>query len=143
MNYLCAMTIQEKIKETREAKRLSQYDMADKLGISQSAYLQIEKGKTDLTINRLYQIAEILEVNPLSLMGPQHYATETQMKSIEEQNAKLDKLSDQNQKLMQYLMYFIKLNMAGEENEGLWGDFRKEIEETTKIVKEELKKKNI
>lgn len=35
--------------------------MALKLGITLSAYSKIERGKTELTINRLVRIAEILE----------------------------------------------------------------------------------
>ncbi|MBM7419853.1 helix-turn-helix domain-containing protein [Chryseobacterium sp. JUb44] len=35
--------------------------MADELHISQAAYSKIEKNETKLTVDRLYQIAEILE----------------------------------------------------------------------------------
>ncbi len=61
--------IADKIKELRTTQRYSQEDIADKLGISQASYFQIEKGKTELTINRLYQIAEALGVGVGELMG--------------------------------------------------------------------------
>lgn len=63
------MEIYERIKALRESLRYSQYDMAEKLSISQSAYLQIEKGKTELTITRLQQIALILGVTQVHLLG--------------------------------------------------------------------------
>lgn len=78
------MDIQHKIKQFREAKRYSQYDIADMLGISQSAYLQIEKGKTELTVSRLNQIAEILEVSLGELLGIEAPENEDLKKRIQE-----------------------------------------------------------
>lgn len=62
------MNILEKIKELRNAKGISQYDMADKLGIGQSTYFQIEKGKTELTVSRLYDISSVLDVSIAELL---------------------------------------------------------------------------
>jgi XRE family transcriptional regulator, regulator of sulfur utilization len=70
------MDIQSRIKALREENRLSQYDMAEKLNISQSAYLQIEKGKTELTVSRLKQIAEVLEVTVADLLGSERQEPE-------------------------------------------------------------------
>ena len=63
------MESHEKIKKLRSDKRYSQYDMAELLEIGQSTYLQIEKGKTEITVKRLFEIAKILEVSPLELLG--------------------------------------------------------------------------
>lgn len=71
------MEVYERIKELREKKRLSQYDMADMLNISQSAYLQIEKGKTELSITRAKQIASVLEVSISDLLGIETAKEET------------------------------------------------------------------
>ncbi len=54
-----------KMKEIRLQKGISQEAMAYNLGISQPAYKKIEDEKTKLTVDRLLQIAKILE-HPLS-----------------------------------------------------------------------------
>ncbi|MBU1820767.1 MAG: helix-turn-helix domain-containing protein [Bacteroidetes bacterium] len=85
------MDINERIRATREKKRFSQYDIAEMLNISQSAYLQIEKGKTELTLSRLTQIATALEVSVVDLLG-------TEGKDIE-QTAKIEELEKRIEEL--------------------------------------------
>lgn len=58
----------EKIKEYRKKKGFSHENMADELHISQAAYSKIEKNETKLTVDRLYQIAEILEAPVYELL---------------------------------------------------------------------------
>lgn len=38
--------------------------MADELGLTVAAYSNIERGVTDISLTRLFQIAKILEANP-------------------------------------------------------------------------------
>lgn len=42
--------------------------MADLLNLSTTAYGDIERGKTDLTLSRLTQIANVLAISPLALL---------------------------------------------------------------------------
>lgn len=58
----------EKIKEYRKKKGFSHENMADELHISQAAYSKIEKNETKLTVDRLYQIADILEAPVYELL---------------------------------------------------------------------------
>nr|WP_314490571.1 helix-turn-helix domain-containing protein [uncultured Chryseobacterium sp.] len=58
----------EKIKEYRKKKGFSHENMADELNISQAAYSKIEKNETKLTVDRLYQISEILEAPVYELL---------------------------------------------------------------------------
>ncbi len=67
--------------------------MADSLGISTTSYGDIERGKTDLTLSRLQQIAQILEVNIAILMG------ENSSLQQERQQLELEKLQIENDKL--------------------------------------------
>ncbi|MEM0942088.1 MAG: helix-turn-helix transcriptional regulator [Bacteroidota bacterium] len=53
-----------KIKKIRELKNHKQEYMADKLGISQSAYSRYENMETEVSEDMLKQIAEVLEVDP-------------------------------------------------------------------------------
>jgi transcriptional regulator with XRE-family HTH domain len=61
--------IARNIKQIRELKSFTQEYMAQELGISQPAYAKIEQGMTILKIDRLQQIADILEVDVSVLLN--------------------------------------------------------------------------
>jgi transcriptional regulator with XRE-family HTH domain len=61
---LRTMHIGQKIKKLRELKNLTQTHVAEKLGVSQSAYSKMELGESEVTYNRLEKISEILEMKP-------------------------------------------------------------------------------
>jgi transcriptional regulator with XRE-family HTH domain len=54
--------VADKIRLARLAKNLSQQNMADELNITVAAYSNIERGITDISVTRLYQIAGILDL---------------------------------------------------------------------------------
>jgi transcriptional regulator with XRE-family HTH domain len=56
------MKIGEKIRTLRELKNLKQENMATALGISPTAYGNLERGETPITYDKLEQIATILQV---------------------------------------------------------------------------------
>jgi len=58
----------ENIHGLRRSKEYSQDFMAYKLNISQNAYSKIESGKTPLTLERFFKIAELLDVSPARLL---------------------------------------------------------------------------
>jgi len=63
----------EKIRLQRLTKKYSQVYMAFMLDISQAAYSKIERDETELTVQRIFDIAEILEINPYTLLPkPKH-----------------------------------------------------------------------
>jgi transcriptional regulator with XRE-family HTH domain len=62
------MNIIENIKVLRLQKRLSQLDVAEALAISQSAYAQLESGKTEITVNRLEQLAKLFGMTVIELL---------------------------------------------------------------------------
>jgi len=61
-------TVAVNIRKIRESKDYTQDYLAVKLSISQNAYSKIELGYTKITVERLFQIASILEVNPVDLI---------------------------------------------------------------------------
>jgi transcriptional regulator with XRE-family HTH domain len=65
--------IGEKIRLERLAKRYSQEYMAWSLDISQAAYSKVERDETEITMKRIYEIAEILEISPFRLMPKPKY----------------------------------------------------------------------
>ncbi len=56
------MQIGEKIRKIRELKGLKQENIATALGMSVTAYGNLERGDTNLTYEKLEQIAGVLEV---------------------------------------------------------------------------------
>jgi transcriptional regulator with XRE-family HTH domain len=56
------------IRKIREYKDYTQEYLAMKLGISQNAYSKIELAYTRITLERLIQIAQILEVDSVDLI---------------------------------------------------------------------------
>jgi len=60
------------IRKIREHRNYTQEYLAAKLKISQNAYSKIELGYTKITLERLFQIAQILEVNLIDLINTDH-----------------------------------------------------------------------
>lgn len=56
------------IRRKRETLNYTQEYLAAKLDISQNAYSKIELGYTKITVERLFQIADILETNLTDLI---------------------------------------------------------------------------
>ena len=70
----------ERIRVARVTKGLSQQNMADELGLTVASYSNIERGVTDITITRLFEIARILQVkieNILDLENPSQNVKDT------------------------------------------------------------------
>lgn len=61
--------IGERIRLARNAKGLTQENMGFELKITGASYSNIESGKTGITVNRLFQIAELLDADVIDLLG--------------------------------------------------------------------------
>jgi transcriptional regulator with XRE-family HTH domain len=59
------------IRHKREYRNYTQEYLALKLSISQNAYSKIELGYTKITVERLFQIADILEFDVVELIDPE------------------------------------------------------------------------
>jgi transcriptional regulator with XRE-family HTH domain len=55
--------ILRKIKKARREKGISQKEMAEKININQSSYGKLEAGQSILSIDRLLEISNILELD--------------------------------------------------------------------------------
>lgn len=60
--------IVQRMRDRRTALKFTQAYVASKLGISQNAYSKIEAGLTNFNIERLYAIAEVLQVDIKELL---------------------------------------------------------------------------
>lgn len=61
---LRSIHIGHKIKKLRELKNLTQSHLAERLGVTQSAYSKLELGESEITYSKLEKIADILEMKP-------------------------------------------------------------------------------
>jgi transcriptional regulator with XRE-family HTH domain len=61
--------IASNIRAQRMTKNYTQEYLALKLKISQNAYSKIELGRTQVTVGRLIQIADVLEIELTTLIG--------------------------------------------------------------------------
>ena len=59
------------IRHKREYRNYTQEYLALKLSISQNAYSKIELGYTKITVERLFQIADVLEFDVVELIRPE------------------------------------------------------------------------
>jgi transcriptional regulator with XRE-family HTH domain len=52
----------DRIRSIRESKNLTQANMGEELDMHESGYAKIERGDVNTPLNRLFQIAEVLDV---------------------------------------------------------------------------------
>ena len=84
----------EKIKYLRVERGISQKEMADRLGFGQSNYNKIENGITELSVSKLMEIADILEVSVSVILG----------------NSEVDNLKNEMAKKDNFILFLIKLS---------------------------------
>jgi transcriptional regulator with XRE-family HTH domain len=53
----------ENIRKFRELRSLTRDALADELGMSLSGYSKLERGEVEITLSRIYKIAQVLEVS--------------------------------------------------------------------------------
>ena len=63
------MQIHEKLRVIRMCRGWSQDEMAEKLGYSTNGYAKIERGETDIKVDRLGKIAEAIGVDLQQLLN--------------------------------------------------------------------------
>lgn len=61
--------IGKRIQMIRLVNNITQEQMADFLCISTSAYCKIEYGETDLTLTRIFRLADIFKMQPIELVS--------------------------------------------------------------------------
>jgi transcriptional regulator with XRE-family HTH domain len=64
----------EKIRELRQARGWSQQNLAERVGVVQSAISQIERGTAGPTLGTLFDIARVLGVMPAALLELDEFA---------------------------------------------------------------------
>ena len=76
------MNIGDKIRKVRELKGLKQEYVAEKVGLSVTAYGNIERNESSLSFDRLEEIAEVLEVSVQDILNiPEQFNVQSIIKS--------------------------------------------------------------
>lgn len=57
------------IRDIRQARGMTQKELADRLGVNQSMISDYESGKVDLSLTKAVKIADILECDLNDLLG--------------------------------------------------------------------------
>ncbi|WP_353271788.1 helix-turn-helix domain-containing protein [Wolbachia endosymbiont (group A) of Nomada goodeniana] len=109
----------QKVRSCRLAKRYTQKDLAEKIGVKYWVILHYEKGKRKISIRRLYSIAEALSVSIIDLI-PEHTISneesylENEGKEILDLVEKYEKI--ENQELRNVVYSLITSAQASKEN---------------------------
>ncbi len=97
-----------RIKRAREYRNYTQQYMADQLTLSQNAYSKIESGATKLTIDRLEEIAKILEIPVDSLLTNEKQIFNMENNHIEKFYGYIENLHEENKDILQGQIEFLK-----------------------------------
>lgn len=68
-----SIEIGQNIKKARKKRNLTQKELADRIGKTESSIRKYEKGLVQIPIDVLEQIALVLEVSPFDLMGSAYW----------------------------------------------------------------------
>lgn len=58
-----------RLKQARKNKKLTQTELAERLGITQKSYQRMETGNHDLKMSTIYQLCKALEISADWLIG--------------------------------------------------------------------------
>ncbi|MEA5458958.1 helix-turn-helix transcriptional regulator [Arcicella sp. LKC2W] len=120
-------TVYSKIKAIRIEKKLSQQEVGKLIGTNQSNYNRIESGLTQLTIERMEQIAKAFGMTVSELMN--YEGGEIGHSEIEEYIKTIKTLEKKNQSLQE------QIDSESEEDSYHWAKQRDEIERLKTEIK--------
>lgn len=102
------MEIHERIKAVRVKNGLSQTELAAKIGIAYQNYWNLENGKTELTVKRLFELATILGVSPLDLLGLE-LSESNESQRVKELEKEVESLKVENRETRTFLSTALKV----------------------------------
>ena len=107
--------IGRRIRNARIEQKLTQEELADKIDVSVAFMSRIERGNCKVNLNRLTQIAEILNVSPGYLLTGSNTASKDYLR--EDFRAVLDKCTPEQQRLIYAISELVsRTNFENEEN---------------------------
>lgn len=115
------MIVIEKIRELRIKKGYSQEYMAKQLDMAQNNYGKLERGETKLTIERLEQIANILDVKMEVILD---FGEDPRIRILDNFNERLKERSEEADRILKsnYLLHQIIILQRQIQKEALKGN---------------------
>ncbi|MBQ9236250.1 MAG: helix-turn-helix transcriptional regulator [Alphaproteobacteria bacterium] len=110
-----------RLRELRKLKKVTQSEIAEKLGVSQAQVARIEAGINDINTEQMRKLAEILQVKPYELLP------------LEEQP---DVLSDEEKEILQMIRKSSHSNRANNNNPPPQTEAKADITKQTQSPKE-------
>jgi transcriptional regulator with XRE-family HTH domain len=95
------MELGVKIKKIRESKNYTQEYMSNQLNISQNTYSKIETGGIKLTVDRLKQISDVLDVTIEDIMSNETQTFNFHNSNIDKFYGYIETLHEDNKELQQ------------------------------------------
>ncbi|WP_323757974.1 helix-turn-helix domain-containing protein [Roseivirga sp.] len=141
----------KKIKELRVSRGLSQDQMAEAIGVNQSNYGKVERGSSQITLNKLFEIAKKLDTPVFMLLYNEDKdewpffdkESEVTIEALKKKNELLEKENEQWKEIVELLKKNVELlKQSFEEgeltkrNEQLWEIVNHQKAEYTKLEKE-------
>ena len=90
--------IGERLKKARKDKMLTQMELSEKLGVSVAYLSRIEKGSTQISLRRLSQICNALEISEGTVLNGTNEKSKEYLSS--EMQELLNKTTDEQKKLI-------------------------------------------
>ena len=112
--------IKQKIYEIRRSKGISQEKMANLIGVALNSYRKLERGKTNLVNEKLWDIANALNVSVKELVLEDDILTGTSLADMERKRyqAKINSLEEEIATLKQCLTLLNEKNESYIKNRG-------------------------
>jgi transcriptional regulator with XRE-family HTH domain len=102
MNLMTDEKMPNRIREVREAQRLSMEELAQRMGTSRQQVHKLEKGERKLTQEWMWRIASALEVNPVALL-PADFAATTGLDPLEAAGYRVEEINpDMHSKIISW-----------------------------------------
>ena len=105
--------IGRRIRSTRLERNLKQEELADKIDVSVAFMSRVERGKSQVNLKRLTQIAEVLNVSPGYLLTGSNVSSKDYLR--EDFRILLEKCTPQQQKLIYQLSELVSRTKLEEE----------------------------
>ena len=126
-------SVGNKIRKIRELKNLKQDYLAEQLGISVTAYGNIERGEADVSMERLEQIAKVLDLSIQDILSFDEKKVFNVMHNQTVQNANIDTIV-----AIHYHEFSEQLKKLYEDNSKLLQDKIQLLEELNENLKKEI-----
>ena len=115
------MESSEKIKIMREMNQWTQEEVAEKLGMSTTGYAKIERGQTNVSVEKLKQIAQVFNLNVAQLLD-------------DDERFVICSISDNHSNYNNYFGTNEKLSLENEKLKQLLNAKESEIEALKKVI---------